>query len=81
MGAYPPSPPIHDTLHSMKLLRLLRLPSHKTAHDEAYRLVFARRVDRRRLIRDVAALLGVSPAVVRELHHRYRSLHTEQRYQ
>jgi len=62
----------------MRLTRILR--RWRDGGDE-YRLVFPRRIDRRRLVRDVARAFGSPPGAVRALYDRYRAFHREQRYE
>jgi hypothetical protein len=56
------------------------LPARRGSPDE-YELVFPGRVDRRRLFRDLAALLGTDARAIRERFRRYQRLHRERRYE
>jgi hypothetical protein len=67
----------------MKLSRIIqKLRGPRTAGaDGEYRLVFPRRVDRRRLLRETSGLLGADRNRVRQWFKEYRRLHEEHRYQ
>jgi hypothetical protein len=66
----------------MRLSRIIhRLTGGRTAGAGGeYRLVFPRRVDHRRLLRETAGLLGADRELVRQWFDEYRRLHRERGY-